>query len=78
MICKKTTRFESLDAIYTPALNKVARLRGEKKVMEVAQAEMASHRSEIKRETDRIYDMRHQIATIEVVYSPADRKKQEI
>ena len=65
MICKKTTRFESLDAIYTPALNKVARLRGEKKVMEVAQAEMASHRSEIKRETDRIYDMRHQIATIE-------------
>ena len=65
MICKKTTRFESLDAIYTPALNKVARLRGEKKVMEVAQAEMASHRSEIRRETDRIYDMRHQIATIE-------------
>ena len=62
---KKNLRYRNLREIYDPALAKAARLRGEKKVMEVAQAEVAAHRSEIKRETDRIYDMRHQIATIE-------------
>ena len=65
MLEKKTTRYQNLEEICIPASNKAIRLRGEKKVMEVAQAEVAAHRSEIKRETDRIYDWRHQIATIE-------------
>ena len=66
MLEKKTTRYQNLEEICIPASNKAIRLRGEKKVMEVAQAEVAAHRSEIKRETDRIYDMRHGIATIEL------------
>ena len=68
MIEKKSARYQNLSEINEPALNKAIRLRSEKKVIEVAQAELAAHRSEIKRETDRIYDFRHQITTIEVVY----------
>jgi len=65
IIEKKNTRYQSLNEIYGPALNKATRLRGEKKVIEVGVNQRALHRADMDREFSRIDDFRHQIATIE-------------